>query len=180
MKRIDNGDFYFGIAYFTFAQHDVKLSGEDNKICTVRPRINRIALETASPRAHVRVFALLRDSSRSRRRPRCSMHFSNERRNAARILDQHRDAWGLTFLSIPRLTLMRRLWRRISMSILYARTDNSLGERVNCADLCSPIRRRIVSAVTGPINRYSIEMSCVSRCRLKGERDFRTLSYFLR
>jgi len=147
----------------------------------VRPKINRIALETASPRAHVRVFALPRDNSRSRRRPRCSMHFSNERRNAARILDQHCNAWDLTFLSIPRLTLMRRLWHRISISILYrARTDNSLGERVNYADLCSPVRRRIVSAVIGPINRYSIEMSCVSRCRLKGERNFRTLSYFLR
>lgn len=26
-----------------------------------------------------------------------------------------------------------------------AHTDNSLGERVNCADLCSAVRRRIVS-----------------------------------
>lgn len=92
------------------------------------------------------------------RRPGCSMHFCNERRNAARILDQHCDARGLTFLSIPRLTLMRRLWRRISISILYARTDNSLGERVNCADLCSPVRRRVSSSW-----RYKTNKSILDR-----------------
>jgi hypothetical protein len=76
-------------------RYELSFSDKIKRDCAARLKINRIALE---PRAHVRVFALLCDSIANRSRLRCSTHFSNERRNAACILDQHYNARELDIL----------------------------------------------------------------------------------